>query len=64
MNGMSLRDAPAKPCPICRKPADERFRPFCSKRCADVDLQRWLTGGYAIPAVEDEDGPPDEASED
>ncbi|WP_333808347.1 DNA gyrase inhibitor YacG, partial [Phenylobacterium sp.] len=29
-------------CPICRKPADSRFRPFCSSRCANVDLQRWL----------------------
>jgi hypothetical protein len=42
-------------CPICRKPIDPAFRPFCSKRCADVDLQRWLTGRYAIPASEDDD---------
>ena len=54
----------APKCPICGKPAAAAFRPFCSKRCADVDLQRWLTGGYAIPAVEDEDGPADEDSED
>ena len=33
-----------------------RFRPFCSKRCADVDLGRWLKGAYAIPATEQEDG--------
>jgi endogenous inhibitor of DNA gyrase (YacG/DUF329 family) len=46
-------------CPICRKPADPGFRPFCSKRCADVDLQRWFSGRYAIPAVEtDEDDQP------
>jgi endogenous inhibitor of DNA gyrase (YacG/DUF329 family) len=38
-----------RPCPICRKPADPAFRPFCSKRCADVDLQRWFVGRYAIP---------------
>ncbi len=44
-------------CPICGKPAVERFKPFCSKRCADVDLQRWFTGRYAVPAVEEEDGP-------
>lgn len=44
----------AKPCPICGKPSLEAFRPFCSKRCADVDLHRWLSGGYAIPAVEAE----------
>lgn len=42
-------------CPICRKPAEERFRPFCSKRCADVDLNRWLKGGYAIPGAPDAD---------
>lgn len=39
-------------CPVCKKPAEERFRPFCSKRCADVDLARWLNGAYAIPAEE------------
>ena len=39
-------------CPMCRKPATLEMRPFCSKRCADVDLHRWLSGGYAIPAVE------------
>lgn len=40
-------------CPICGKPAQDGYRPFCSKRCADVDLARWLNGSYAIPAVED-----------
>lgn len=38
-------------CAICRKKdvaAD--YKPFCSKRCADVDLHRWISGGYAIPA--------------
>ena len=39
-------------CPICRKPTDARYRPFCSRRCADVDLGRWLTGSYAIPVEE------------
>jgi endogenous inhibitor of DNA gyrase (YacG/DUF329 family) len=46
-------------CPICREPADMHYRPFCSKRCADIDLGRWLTGGYAIgggDADADEDG--------
>ncbi len=42
-------------CPICRKPADEVFRPFCSKRCADVDLHRWFAGVYAVPVTEDEE---------
>jgi endogenous inhibitor of DNA gyrase (YacG/DUF329 family) len=39
--------APA--CPICGKPTARDTRPFCSRRCADVDLQRWFTGRYAIP---------------
>jgi endogenous inhibitor of DNA gyrase (YacG/DUF329 family) len=49
----------AKPCAVCDKPQTEAFRPFCSRRCADVDLHRWLSGAYALPATEDdaEDGP-------
>ena len=39
-------------CPICGKPRSERYDPFCSKRCADVDLHRWLKGGYVIPGPE------------
>ena len=39
-------------CPLCGKPVTEASKPFCSKRCADIDLGRWLKGGYAIP------GPP------
>ena len=51
-------------CPICRKPADERFRPFCSRRCADVDLNRWFSGAYVVPGreEEDEDGSPKQDS--
>jgi endogenous inhibitor of DNA gyrase (YacG/DUF329 family) len=45
--------SPAK-CPICGKGAVAGYKPFCSKRCADVDLHRWLSGDYAIPAVETE----------
>ncbi len=41
-------------CPICGKPRDPAFKPFCSKRCADIDLNRWLSGVYAVP-VKDED---------
>lgn len=44
---------PIRCCPICGKPADFAARPFCSKRCADVDLHRWLGGAYAIPAGPD-----------
>jgi endogenous inhibitor of DNA gyrase (YacG/DUF329 family) len=51
-------------CPICGKPAKPDARPFCSRRCADVDLQRWLSGRYAIPAVEADEGPNEDASED
>ena len=52
---MSERDIRSNPCPICGKPAAETFRPFCSRRCADVDLNRWLSGVYAVPIKEDED---------
>ncbi|WP_425993991.1 DNA gyrase inhibitor YacG [Caulobacter sp. DWR1-3-2b1] len=45
-------------CPICGKPVDPAFRPFCSKRCSDVDLQRWLSGRYVVPATDDEDENP------
>ncbi|MEM6617377.1 MAG: DNA gyrase inhibitor YacG [Pseudomonadota bacterium] len=41
-------------CPICQKQTEKAYRPFCSKRCADVDLNRWLSESYAIP-VRDED---------
>ncbi|HEX5231516.1 MAG TPA: DNA gyrase inhibitor YacG [Bradyrhizobium sp.] len=44
-----------KPCPICGKPASEASRPFCSERCRDVDLNRWLSNSYAIPADKDDD---------
>jgi endogenous inhibitor of DNA gyrase (YacG/DUF329 family) len=50
-------------CPICGKPMQEAYRPFCSKRCADVDLQRWLSGAYAIPSVEDQEGPDEDDDE-
>jgi uncharacterized protein len=69
IKSMSNRDpskvdigAPSKgSCPICSRPADTVLRPFCSKRCSDVDLSRWLTGAYAIPVADsddDEDGDP------
>ena len=52
-------------CPICEKaPADPAFRPFCSRRCADVDLQRWFTGRYAIPGVETPERPSEDAESD
>ena len=47
-------------CPICHADTDPKYRPFCSKRCADVDLARWLSGSYAVPSeepLEEEDFP-------
>ena len=47
-------------CPICGKPSHADYRPFCCRRCADVDLGRWLKGSYALPAeqADDDEGPP------
>jgi endogenous inhibitor of DNA gyrase (YacG/DUF329 family) len=49
-------------CPICGKPAGAEFSPFCSRRCADIDLNRWLSGAYVVAGRddEDEDGAPRE----
>jgi endogenous inhibitor of DNA gyrase (YacG/DUF329 family) len=44
-----------KPCPICGKPATDASTPFCSERCRDVDLNRWLSGSYVIPGRKDAD---------
>ena len=51
-------------CPICHKETDPKYRPFCSRRCADVDLGRWLTGAYVVPGdpadqPEEAETPPD-----
>ncbi|MEX0628509.1 MAG: DNA gyrase inhibitor YacG [Cucumibacter sp.] len=55
---------PRKPCPICGKPSAQAWHPFCSTRCADIDLNRWLTGAYAIPVAEEEvESVPGEAAE-
>jgi endogenous inhibitor of DNA gyrase (YacG/DUF329 family) len=54
-------------CPICGKPAAAKITPFCSPRCADIDLGRWFTGQYAVPAAPDADeseGALDQADED
>ena len=54
-------------CPICEKDSDPAYRPFCSRRCADVDLGRWLSGVYRVPSEEadgsedDPDAPPPRA---
>ncbi|WGJ15116.1 DNA gyrase inhibitor YacG [Methylocapsa sp. D3K7] len=59
-----MSEQAAAPCPICGKPSEFVTRPFCSKRCADIDLHRWLGGVYAIPAAaepEEETGSEDAA---
>ena len=58
-------------CPICGRPVLPKFRPFCSRRCTDVDLSRWMKGNYRVPgstlygnSPEDEDdGPPPETTD-
>ena len=59
-------DAPPKAaggrvCPICGRPATPTYRPFCSRRCADIDLNRWLSGTYIIPGEEAGASKPDPA---
>jgi hypothetical protein len=53
---MTRPPPPARPCPICGKPVQAPYQPFCSKRCADVDLQRWLSGAYVIPGEAEGEG--------
>ena len=42
-------------CPICKKDAVAKYRPFCSLRCADIDLGRWMTGKYSLDSHDEED---------
>ncbi|MBU2941347.1 DNA gyrase inhibitor YacG [Shimia thalassica] len=42
-------------CPVCKKATDKAYRPFCSKRCADVDLGKWLDGVYSVPSQDPEE---------
>ena len=42
-------------CPICEAATDPAVKPFCSRRCADIDLHRWLSGVYSVPVTEDAD---------
>ena len=58
---------PKAPCPICGKDSAQRYHPFCSLRCADIDLNRWLSGRYAVPVAdpgEDEGSEAPEAAND
>ena len=56
------RAAPPR-CPICGKPASERHRPFCSTRCTNIDLGRWLDGNYRVATDETPDTPPEDGGE-
>ena len=51
-----------KKCPICGKATDEAYRPFCSKRCADIDLGKWFSGSYTISGRVEDEGDGDELS--
>jgi uncharacterized protein len=52
---MAKRPAKKKKCPVCGRPPEADTLPFCSKRCADQDLARWLGGDYRIPTNEQQD---------
>lgn len=52
---------PKRPCPECGKPSARDTYPFCSTRCKNIDLNRWLSGAYVIPARDDEDEPDGDA---
>lgn len=54
-----IRLKPTRPCPICGKPSSQTHYPFCSGRCQDIDLNRWLSDAYRIPTTEQPDVPPD-----
>ena len=49
-----------QPCPECGRPSSREHYPFCSDRCRSIDLNRWLSGSYAIPATDDEAKPGEE----
>ncbi|SFI33712.1 DNA gyrase inhibitor YacG [Aerobium aerolatum] len=51
---------PTRPCPECGKPSARATYPFCSQRCKDVDLNRWLSGSYVIPGSEEDANPDDD----
>lgn len=51
---------PRRPCPECGRPSARANYPFCSARCKDLDLNRWLSGAYAIPATESDEQAEDE----
>ena len=63
MNAHDTGALRGKQCPVCGRPAMRETRPFCSKRCADVDLHRWLSGHYRVPVIEEDGGDGTETEE-
>ncbi|MDZ7713893.1 MAG: DNA gyrase inhibitor YacG [Rhodovibrio sp.] len=53
--GSGRSGARGRTCPMCGKPTAERTQPFCSKRCQQLDLARWLDGSYRVPTQEPAD---------
>ena len=64
MSAEIVRLKPSRPCPICGKPSSQANHPFCSPRCQDIDLNRWLSDGYRIPTSEEPAAVPDPSAED
>ena len=59
-----VRLKPARKCPICGKPASQANYPFCSPRCQDIDLNRWLSDSYRVPTNEAPESPGKQDDED
>ena len=62
--GDAITFKPRRPCPICKKLSQPKFHPFCSYRCAQIDLNRWLGGHYAVPAEEEGPSSPEDDMKD
>jgi endogenous inhibitor of DNA gyrase (YacG/DUF329 family) len=60
----SARKPVTRACAICGKPAVPEFSPFCSARCQDIDLNRWLSDAYRVPTSEEPEAPPEHSRED
>jgi endogenous inhibitor of DNA gyrase (YacG/DUF329 family) len=64
MSAQIVQLKPTRPCPICGKPSAQAHHPFCSARCQDVDLNRWLSGSYRVPTDERPEEPGAASQED
>ncbi len=61
--GYPVRLRPRRPCPICGKPSQHKYHPFCSGHCANIDLSKWLGGNYAIPVPDEEQASSDDKND-